>query len=138
MVGDREWFEARPDARHRCRPITAAERVEFGGMAGVKLSSRSVIHVAQIKPGVRQRVLYVPGTEAVPDGTPGFFGHRSTFELLEAANEPLPETWRGVLASGLEVALFALPPNISPESVRPDVHGLVVLLPGDGLPVPFS
>ena len=74
----------------------------------------------------------------MPDGTPGFFGHRSTFELLEAANEPLPETWRGVLASGLEVALFALPPNISPESVRPDVHGLVVLLPGDGLPVPFS
>jgi hypothetical protein len=139
MVTDREWFEERPGARHRCRWINAAELIGLGDVAGRKLSSKSVIHVAQIEPGVRTRALYVPGDDVVPSGTIGFFGHRSTFELLGTRNEPLPQTMRGVLpATDLEVQLFELPPNADPATFKPEADGLVVLLPGNAMPVRFT
>lgn len=137
MVQDAAWFASRPGAEHRCRWIAAAERMELPTMAGREISAKSVIHVAQVKLGARARSLYVPGEDRVPAGVIGLFGHPSTFTLLERDKGALPRTRRGALPSGLLVQMFALPEGIDASSFLPDVDGLVVLQPGEALPVPL-
>jgi hypothetical protein len=137
MVQDADWFAARPEAQHRCRWITAAERMELPTMAGGAISAKSVIHVAQMQPGVRARSLYVPGRDQVPAGAVGLFGHPATFALLERDNGALPPTPVGGLVTGLQVAMFKLPAGVDSSDFLPDVEGLVVLHAGDALPVPF-
>lgn len=138
MIQDADWFASRPDARHRCRWITAAELMELPAIAGRKLSQKSVIHVEQMQPGMRQRTVLVPGDDVIQPATVGLFGHPSTFKILEASNAPLPPTRAGALPSGLEVRMFALPAGASADDFNSDLDGLVVLRPGDALPVPFA
>ena len=134
MVQDADWFTAHPGGWHRCRWITAAERMELPAMAGHQIPGKSVIHVAQIGPGVRTRSLYVPGDSLIPASTVGLFGHPSTFTLLERAHSALPRTRVAVHPSGLQVMMFHIPEG-SGDLVA-DFDGLVVLRPGDALPVP--
>lgn len=136
LVADAAWFEQHPGVSHRCRFITSAERMELPMIAGTSLSPRTVIHVAQIEPGLRTRSVYVPGDEPVRPGIVALFGHPLTFARAVQALGPIPATYTGVLPSGLEVRLFRLPPGLSPERSGIEVDGLVVLLPGDFLPVP--
>ncbi|MFY1668536.1 hypothetical protein ACN27G_01045 [Plantactinospora sp. WMMB334] len=138
VAGDADWFASRPDAEHRCRWITAAERMEMPTMADREISEKSVIHVARIGPGVRARSLYVPGEDRIPAGVIGLFGHPSTFTLIERDKGALPRTRRAALPSGLQVQMFTLPAGVNASGFLADVDGLVVLLPGDALPVPFA
>ena len=138
MVQDADWFATRPDAEHRCRWITAAELMELPSHAGRQLSPKSVIHVQQLQPGVRQRAVDVPGSETLPGKTVALFGHPSTYALATRDMGPLPATRTGALPSGLEARTFTLPPGIDADDFSPDVEGLVLLRPGDALPVPFS
>ena len=87
-------------------------------------------------PGARIRSLYVPGDELIPAGTVGLFGHPSTFRLLEDAHSALPRTRVGVHPSGLQVMMFRLPDGAG--DLVADFDGLVVLRPGDALPVPHA
>ncbi|MET7820501.1 hypothetical protein [Micromonospora zamorensis] len=136
MVADAAWFEQRPDAEHRCRWITAAERMELPVAAGRSLSPKSVIHVTQIDSGVRRREVYIPGDELVPARSVGLFGHRASFALAERNHGPIPATHTGVLAGGLEARLFRLPDGLEPDGFV-EFDGIIVLRPGDALPVPF-
>ncbi|MFC3736929.1 hypothetical protein [Paractinoplanes deccanensis] len=136
MVTDAAWFEQRPDAQHRCRWITAAERMELPVAAGRSLSPKSVIHVTQIEPGVRRRQVLMPGDEFVPAGLVGLFGHRASFALAERDRGPIPVTRTGELAGGLEARFFRLPDGLEPDGFV-EFDGIVVLRPGDALPVPF-
>ena len=136
MVADAAWFEQRPDAEHRCRWITAAERMELPVVAGRSLPPMSVIHVTQIEPGVRRREVYVPGDDRVPAGLVGLFGHRASFALAEQTHGSIPATRTGELAGGLEARLFRLPEGLEPDGFV-EFDGIVVLRPGDALPVPF-
>ena len=139
MVLDRDWFEAWPGAVHRCRPITADERMELGDVAGTQIRAEALIHVKQMAPGLRARSLYVPGPDVVQLGTIGLFGHPLTFEYLAKGGLLLPPTHSGVLPTGLEVRVFAIPPNIHPTTFRTDgIDGVIVLLPDAALPVPFG
>jgi hypothetical protein len=138
MIADAAWFEERPDVSHRCRFITNAERMEMPFYAGTALSPRTVIHVAQLKPGMRVRSVYVPGDEPVRPGVVALFGHPLTFTHVERTLGPVPATHTGVLPSGLEARLFRLPPGVRPEGSEIETDGLVALVPGDYLPVPAS
>lgn len=140
MVEDAKWFGDHPGAEHRCRWITPAELMEFGPLAGRQLSPHSVIHVQQLEPGVRARAVFVPGDESVADGVMALFGHPSTFALVNQNLGPLPSTATGMLPSGLEVRLYSLPEGVAAGDLAQniDIDGLVVLLPGASLPVPFS
>jgi hypothetical protein len=138
MIQDADWFAARPDARHRCRWITTAELMELPTVADRKLSPKSVIHIEQLQPGIRQRSILVPGDEVIQPSMLGLFGHSSTFTLLEASTAPLPPTHTGVLPSDLQVRLFALPAGDSADELVSDLDGLIVLRPGDALPVPLD
>jgi hypothetical protein len=135
MVSDAGWFEERSGARHRCRWITAVERMELGDVAKTSLAAKTVIHVEQLQQGMRRRAVYVPGVETVPVGTVGFFGHPSTFDLTTP--QAWPSTQTAALPNGLQVRLFALPPEVDPSALIPEMDGLVVLSPGDALPVPY-
>ena len=138
MVSDAGWFEERSGARHRCRWITAVERrgrMESRDVAKTSLPAKTVIHVEQLQPGVRRRAVYVPSAETVPAGTVGFFGHPSTFDLTTP--QAWPSTQTAALPNGLQVRLFALPPEVDPSALIPQTDGLVVLSPGDALPVPY-
>lgn len=138
MVQDAAWFAARPDANHRCRWITAAERMGPPAVAGQSIPSRSVIHVVQLKPGIRARSLYVPGGDLVQPGAFALFGHPSTFALAQRRLGTLPPTYTGRLPSGLEARFFALRPGTSADEFKPEADGLVVIRSGEALPVPFS
>jgi hypothetical protein len=139
MISDAEWFKQRPGIDHRCRWITAAERMEMGDAAGRSLSPDSVIYVKQLEPGVRARALYIPGNELVQAGVVGVFGHSATFEYLAKKGLPLPETSTGRLeGTDLEVRLFRLPSGFAEENLKSaEVEGVVIVSPGGALPVPF-
>lgn len=58
VADDRTWFAARPGARERRRPLTAAERVELYRLHGPAPEGavwRGAVVVVQMAPGVRGR-----------------------------------------------------------------------------------
>jgi hypothetical protein len=113
--------------------------MEWGDMGGARVSAEAIVHVRQVKPGVRTRELYVPGAERVKDQTVGLFGHPATFEYLAAHGKEVPATQTGVLPTGLELRFFTLPVGISPAAFKTDeIDGVIVLPPGAAWPVPFE
>ncbi len=78
----------------------------------------------------------MPGDEFVPAGSVGLFGHRASFALAERNRGPIPATRTGELAGGLEARLFRLPDGLEPDGFV-EFDGIIVLRPGDALPVPF-
>ena len=139
MVADAKWFVDHPGAVHRCRWITAAERMELGAMTDSSLPDRSAVHVQQLEPGVRRRALYLPGDETIPAGTIGLWGHPETFARVEGVMAAeLPQTHTGTLPDGLQVRLFQAPATMDAGAGYAEFDGLLVLSSADRLPVPYS
>lgn len=139
---DREWFEARPDASHRCRMVSDAERREWADRSGRPVPTDALIHVQQIKPGMRSRALYIlGGGPPVPERMGGVWGHVDVLDgtwLGEPETSPVRHRFiHAEDPSGMEVWVVNLPNEMPTPTMNAELDGFIMLAPGSDLPVLF-